>query len=213
MGKWMALVFVMLIISVGIEMAFIDSIKEKLSFIKISVLPVIVVCGLYITAFLISRAVYRYKNYGTVRNIRKQLYEKNANEHFSREENERIILESWLKKHDKMLKKGKTEQDFEKWAEKTLRSNKQSSKYFTVTLVIIVVAMIITTAIESTVFDTIMFAVIITVVEYFLWRFFIKTFRAGEAAQQSVIDKAKEQGLPLSTYIQNRLEPDNSDEE
>ena len=205
MGRWFAAVLGLEAVLLTGELVLYENFKDKLSFISLSVFVTCIVSALYITVFLVLRAVYRYKTYGTVRNIKKQIYEKSVRAHIDDEMTRSITLESWGRIHDRMIKKGKTEQDFEKKVNKILSSNRSGNKWFTVFMAVIVAVMIINVAIDSTLYDTVFFALVLGSIEFIVWRFFIKTFNSSAAAQEWIINSARDDGKSVYEFINDTL--------
>ena len=212
-NKWLGLTVVVFGVLLVAEVLLMKHFKDKLGFLSVSCLPYMICCAAYITVFLVCRAVYRYRTYGTVRNVTKQLYSDAHYKSIDDAEMKYMTMKRWQKTFDKMLRKGKTEEDFEKAVRNEIKNQKTGNVIFVVTTVSLTLISIIKVAMESALTDTILYAVIITVIEGLLIRFFLRTFKSGEKTTREIIDECESEGVSMSQFIKNKLDTTRESEE
>ena len=212
-NKWLGLTVVVFGVLIVAEIILIRHFKDKLEFMSISCLPYMICCAAYIVILLVCRAVYRYKTYGTVRNVTKQLYKEAHYKSIDDADTKYIIMKRWQKTHDKMIAKGKTEEDFEKAVRNEMKNQKTGNVIFVVTTVSLTLISIIKVAMESAIPDTIFYAIIISVIEGLLIRFFLRTFKSGEKSINEMIGECESEGVSMSQFLADRLDtPEESED-
>lgn len=204
-GKWLGLTVVVFGVLIAVEVILIRHFKDRLGFLSVSCLPYMICCAAYIVVFLVCRAVYRYKTYGTVRNVTKQLYKEAHYKSIDDIEVKYLTMKRWKKTHDKMLGKGKTEEDFEKTVRNELKNQKTGNVIFVVTTAALTLFSVIKVAMTSALFDTIIYAVMITVIEGLMIRFFLRAFKSGEKTVKELIDECESEGVSMSQFLEKRL--------
>lgn len=201
-----AVLFLMLAVFIVLEMLLYNQFEDAFNNIRGGVLSTTVICATYITSYLIGRTIYRYKRFGTVFNISKQIYNKSYFRNIEDAQLEYTMLKSLQKKSKKMLNKGKTPEEVRERIERTAQSNKKGNILMIIAFVIIYVGSIASTAINSTPMDTAIFALVLIAIEYPIAHFFVKQNKKGTAIMDKVLEKSRNSGKPLNEYIDSALE-------
>lgn len=176
--------------------------------------PMLLVSGGYVIIYLAVRSVWRYKKYGTLideqKRMRKKAYsmrELSGIAPFATQD-EIELMKTWRKKCDKLIRKGKytPETCIEKFKKDERMNDIADKGIFWFYIALYLFAVIFTRFDgESTLFDTLVFALILGVAEYFIYRFFIKAFRSGAAVRKHIIADAEKSGLSMPDYLDGRL--------
>ena len=197
--------FIILGLFVGLivlELAFRKSLE-----LNVPTAPLIIGCGVYLLGFYAVRSVWRLKKYGTVRDIRRQHTEDSYYKNLPNRDIERAYMEGLLKRYQHLARKGKVTEDAflakmereEKWV---VRSN----FIFTVFMVAMILYSIVKVALESTVIDTLFYALIVGVIEWFIWKLFIGSSKKSSAVRQRIYAACSKCGMTLPAYLESELE-------
>lgn len=171
------------------------------------VYPFLLGSGIYIIAYIILRAVWRYKNYGTILNSRKEIEQDSYYAGLENRDMEKIIYEGWKSRYQRLQKKGKiTEEAYFEKQSKEARIEKAIYKYgMTVLCVIVYVTSVVEVAADSTWLDTLCYAAILAAIEYFIFRWIIRTALKGIAHREKVLNACERSGMTLPAYIDMKL--------
>ena len=200
------LLFAVLSLIIVAEIFLFEQFEDVFKNIRAGVLYASVICVAYSISYLIGRTIYRYKKFGTVFNISKQIYNKSYFRNIEDAQLEYTTLKSLQKKSKKMLGKGKTPEEFRECIERTAQSNKLGNVLMIITLVIICVGSIVSTALNSTPMDTAIFALVVIAIEYLIAHFFVKQDKKATAIINKILERSKNSGKPLNEYIDSALE-------
>ncbi len=182
------------------------SIVDKVSLV-LPVYPFLIGSGLYIIAYIIVRAAWRYKNYGTILNSRKEIEQDSYYASLENRDMEKIIYDGWKSRYNRLLKKGKiTEETYFEKQSKEARIEKAIYKYGMPALAIVCcVSSVATVAAESTWIDTLFYAAILGIIEFFIFRWIIRTALKGVARREKVLKACEKSGMTLPAYIERKL--------
>jgi len=175
--------------------------------LMLPVYPFLLGSGIYIIAFIIVRAVWRYKNYGTIFNSRKQIEQDSYYTSLENRDMEKIIYEGWKSRYNRLLKKGKiTEEAYFEKQNKEAYIEKIIYKYAMPVLgIIMCVISVAEVAAESAWIDTLFYAAILGTIEYFIFRWIIRTALKGIACREKVLKSCEKSGMSLPAYIDEKL--------
>ena len=169
--------------------------------------PLVIGCGAYIALFAAARAVWRYKNYGTIFNERKRMLKDSYYKELGSADLETTVLKTWKRQYEKLSRRGKTDSEgFIEKVKKDERVNAAADKVYTLFCAAFYIVTVAVQASKSeTVGETLVYAVISGVILYGLWRFFLRAFKMGAAARRKLIKECESLGQPLPEFIADRL--------
>ncbi len=170
--------------------------------------PFIICSGIYILVYLIVRSIWRYKNYGSIRNTRKKIEQDSYYKNLYDKDMEKIYLKGWQSRYKRLSKKGKvTEENF---IDKLKKEEKATMTTMTilvpVLLGIVVVFSVFDVSRDSTWYDTLFFAALVCTIEYFIARWIIRSEKKQSAMRTGIIRRCEESGKTMPQYIETRLD-------
>ena len=203
-GVWYGIVIVVMIALIAASV----SLSGKLT-LMLPVWPFLLGSGLYIIAYIVVRAVWRYMNYGTIRNSRKILEKDSYYRNLEDRDLEKILLEGWQKQYGRRLKKGKT--TAESYLDDLKKNEALNDKMFRYVTPLIYAALCVFAVIQvasdgSGFWDTIFFAVLISAVAFFIYRWIYKIEAKNAALRKKHIINCEQQGKTMPEYIEETLE-------
>lgn len=176
--------------------------------------PLILISGGYVLVYLAVSSLLRYKKYGTIfdeqKRMRKKAYSTRQLSGIApfATEVEIKLMQIWRKKCDKLISKGRyTPETVIEQFKKDERMNDIVDKGIFRFYIVLYISAVIGTCFdgESTLSDTLVFAAVLGVVEFFLYRFFAKAFKDGAAVRKHIIADAEKSGLSMPDYLDGRL--------
>ncbi len=199
---WYILVLVLFVLLVGLGVYFFGDYS-----VLVPIHSLIISSGFYILVYIIVRSIWRLKNYGSLRNTRKQLEQSSYYKNLENKDIENAILKGWKWRYEKLLKRGKvTEESFLK---KLQDEEKFTEKFIGAgipTLFVLLTAVaVVETALTSTWYDTLTFAIIICVIEFFIGRCTLRSEKKQSAIRSRILDDCESKGITLPAYISERL--------
>ncbi len=202
-GGWYLMLLAMIIVFIGVGVEFFGDTS-----IMLLTHPFILCSGIYIIIYLIVRSIWRYKNYGSIRDTRKKIEQDSYYRNLYDKDMEKIYLEGWQSRYNRLSKKGKV--TAEGFIDKLKKEEKATMTTMTI-LVPVLFAAVIAFAIfdvarDSTWYDTLLFAAIIGTVEFFIARWIIRSEKKQSAMRTRVINMCEESGMTMPEYIETRLE-------
>lgn len=176
--------------------------------LELPVYPMIIGSGAYIAIYSVVTAIWRFKNYGTVRNVKKKLYDDSYYKSLTDINMEKALMEAWLKRYERLCKKGKTtEEGYIDVLKNDERKNRIGDKLTLAFYTAIILGFILDVAKDSTVIDTLIFSAIIITLEIAIFAAFHKAFKKGSALRLKHIAECERLGMTMPAYIRKRLEP------
>lgn len=201
-GGWYWLIIGMFVLFVAGGAALFGDVS-----LMLPVWPVILGSAGYILLYVIVRAVWRYKNFGSVFNSRKQLEQDSYYRNLENRDLEKILLEGWQKRYERLVKKSKV--TAETYLEKLQKEERLNKKMMRVVLPLCIAAIcvfcIFDVALESTWHDTLFFALFIGAVEFFICRWMIRNEKKNSALRTKHLDECERQNKTLPDYIEETL--------
>ena len=198
---FMLLAIIVVFIGVGVEI-FGDTSIMLLTH------PFILCSAIYIVIYFIVRSIWRYRNYGSIRDTRKQIEQDSYYRNLYDRDMEKIYLEGWRSRYNRLSKKGKV--TAEGFIDKLKKEEKTTMTMMTVVVPVLFTAVvafsIFDVARDSTWYDTLLFTAIIGTVEFFIARWIIRSEKKQSAIRTGVIRRCEESGLTMPEYIEKRLE-------
>lgn len=171
--------------------------------LKIPLIPVILIAGIYILIYVIVRSVFRYKKTGSVRK-EKDPYKEAEKEAENRRLKKKFIegSEKRLNRINKRLRrKGKEELTPEAFMEKLYKEDEDSGKWNMVAdmgVGILYIILVVFIAKDSTLVDTFMLAMILLVV-YMLYLKIFKSFFSMKFMEELLLE-CKQKGITIFEY-------------
>lgn len=202
-GKWS---FIMLGTVVGLIAISIAVLGDAT--LELPIYPLIIGSGAYIAVYSAVTALWRYKIYGTVRNVKNKLYSDSYYKSLTDINMEKTLMEAWLKRYERLSKKGKTtEEGYINELKKDEKQNRIADKITLVFYIAVMVGFILVVAKDSTVIDTLIFSAIIITLESAIFAAFHKAFKKGSALRMKHIAECERSGMTLPAYIRSKLRP------
>ncbi len=177
--------------------------------LMLPVWPFLLASALYIMAYIIVRAIWRYRNYGSILNTRKQLEQDSYYRNLEDRDIEKIVLEAWQKQFARRQKKGRsTAEGYLDELKKNEALEEKMLKYFTpIIYVALCVFAVVQVASEgSGVLDTLFFAALISAVAFLVYRWIYKIEAKNAALRKKHIARCEQQGLTMPEYLEETLE-------
>ncbi len=170
-------------------------------------LPAAIVSGVYIAVYYTVRSGWRYRNYGTIRDRRKQILKDNYYRELGDKKAESVMLREWKRKFDRLSqKKGMTAAEF---LEK-LRKDESKLNITVICADIFYVALYTCAVAEKIVHGeslktALPFAVISGLIIYFICGNFSKGFHNSLEIYRRLIRECDSTKQPVDEYIDMRL--------
>lgn len=177
--------------------------------LNVPTLPLIIGSGVYIAVFFTARSIYRYKNFGTIRNVHKQMLKDNYYKELSSTQLEETVLKGWRKRYEIESSKGKiTAEGFVERLKKDERINDIVDRGLDIFYAVVYIFTIIErmTDPEQGTIDLLFYALIMGVFLFLIWRFFSGAFRKGSGVRKKLIQECLQAGVTMPEYINNRLQ-------
>lgn len=202
-GKWSFIILGTIFGLIAIAIAIFGGME-----LELPLYPMIIGSGAYIIVYTAVTAVLRYKKYGTVRNVKKKLYDDSYYKSLADLDMEKALMEAWLKRYERLSKKGKTtEEGYIDVLKNDERKNRIGDKITLVFYIVIIAGFIFAVARDSTVIDTLIFSAIIITLESAIYYAFHKGFKKGSALRMKHIAECERSGMTMPEYIRKTLEP------
>ena len=175
--------------------------------LMLPVWPFLLGSALYIIAYIVARAIWRYRNFGTIRNARKQLEQDSYYKNLEDRDLEKILLEAWKKRFARLQKQGKVTE--ESYLEELTKNENLEGKIFRYVTPLIYIAIcifsIVQVARDSGLADSIFFAVFISVITFFIYRWLYRIEAKNAALRRKHLDNCRAQGKTMPDYIEESL--------
>lgn len=199
---WYILVIALFVLLVGLGVYFFGDYS-----VLVPIHSVVLASGFYIFFYIVVRSIWRLKNYGSLRNTKKQLEQSGYYKNLENKDIENAILKGWKSRYAMLSKRGKvTEESYlQKLCDEEQLSKKITSVGIPVVFVVLTVFAIIQTALTSTWYDTLIFAIIICVVEFFIGRWTLRSEKKQSAIRSRMPKECESKGMTLPDYISERL--------
>jgi len=170
--------------------------------------PFLIGSGLYIVVYVILRAIWRYRNYGSVSNTRKQMEKDSYYRNLQDRDIEKVLLTSWQKRFVRLQKKGKVTE--ESYLDELTKNEELGDKLFKYVTPLIYIAVcvfsVVQVARDSGIADTIFFAVFISGFTFLVYRWLYKIEVKNAALRKKHISECRRQGKTMPQYIEDTLE-------
>ncbi len=207
-GGWYFMLLAMIFVFIGIGVEVFGDVS-----VMLLTHPFILCSAIYIVVYLIVRSIWRYRNYGSVRNTRKQIEQDSYYRNLYDKDMEKIYLEGWRSRYNRLSKKGKV--TAEGFIDKLKKEEKTTMTTMTI-LVPVLFAVVIAFAAfdvarDSTWYDTLFFVAVIGTIEYFIARWIIRSEKKQSAMRTGVIRRCEESGMTMPEYIDAKLEEYNAE--
>lgn len=201
-GGWYWVLGIMFVAFMGVGM----KLAEGLS-LMLPVWPFVLGSAGYILLYIIVRAVYRYKNYGTLRNERRLMEQDSYYKNLQDRDLEKILLTGWQKRFQRLEKRGKVTR--ETYLDKLLKEEKIGQKIVTIGVPvgfgIAALISVADTAMEGSLQDALAFALFLAVMEFFICRWIIRGEKKRSALRMKHLNACRERGITLPDYIEEEL--------
>ncbi len=199
---WYFLIPAMFFVLIGLGVHFFGDMS-----ITLLTHPFILCSGIYIVIYLIVRSIWRYKNYGSVRNTRKKIEQDSYYRNLYDKDMEKIYLKSWKSSFKRLSKKGKV--TAESFIDKLKKEEKTTMTTVTIAVPVLFGAVILFSAFDvardSTWYDTLFYIAIVSTIEYFIARWIIRSEKKQSAMRTGIIRRCEESGLTMPEYIEANL--------
>lgn len=175
-------------------------------FPSIPMLPVVLTSAAYVVLYLLVTSVLRYRKTGSLRRPKKASpYKDSYYTQLEDKDLRRFIEKGWLKRWQKKQKRGMAEADFRGEIAKLEKFNGISNKVVDAMFIVIPAIAVILVAKDSALSDTLLFAGILTVVEYFVWKLLHKANLENAALRAHILADAEQSGLTLPAFLAQEL--------
>ncbi len=200
-GVWYMLMFVMLVVLIAASVILVGDATYP-----VPVWLLLVLSAGYITVYLIGRSVLRYQKYGTIRNIGKQLAQDSYYKNLENKDLEIACLEGWEIRWKRLDKKKKIPPEaFLPLLQKEDRISDRMQYGYAAIFIVVSLSVVIGSAEVNSVTDTILFAVVLAVVEYLLYRVFRRNERKIAAIRKRLLRQCEASGKTMPEYIEEAL--------
>ena len=201
---WTGILIALFLILVGMEAALL---RERSLLIAGWVL--LCISAAYLLGFYIIRWVCRWRKYGTLRDVRGEIYRDSYYTGLREQALERAIMEGMLKQYEHLAQKGKvTAADY---ADK-LRADEQALMrgeiWFGAGICAVYAAAVGYTAVQSPLSDTLIFAGVLGILVYGIWRIYRSANRRNAAIRQRIFTACAESGQTMPDYLRKALGAD-----
>lgn len=202
-GQYFPLIVIALfVVLIGLGVHFFSDVT-----VMLPTAPFIIGSGLYIVIYLIVRSVWRLKNYGSLRNTRKQIEQDSYYRNLQNKDMEKAVLKGWKYRFEKLSKKGKV--TAEGYLEKLKKEEKLTLNVMTVMVPVLLAAVslgfIIDVVRDSTWYDSLIFIALIGTIEYFIGRWIIRSEKKQSAIRTRILRQCEESGKTMPDYIDGEL--------
>jgi hypothetical protein len=204
-GKWALIICGIFIVLIAVLVILFGDTE-----LMLPAAPAVFGCIGYLLVYYITAAVLRYRKYGTVRNVRGQLYKdayyKNLTDKDLERQNYELILKAWKKRYARKIRKGSlTEEQCLQAARDYERFERIGSRVTDLLFVLIPLAFVIQVFRESELWSALFFTVLITAAEYALWRFFNRLSKSQALRRKQFLDECEQRGMTLPAFIEEKL--------
>lgn len=169
---------------------------------------ILFISGGYVALYLVVRSILRYRRYGTIRNVKKQLMEDHYYKNLENKDLEKAVLEGWQIRYKRLSRKNKTTP--EGYIELLKKDEKFYEKTGFITpaiFIVLTISAILSNAQSSeTWVDTLMFAAFMITIEYLIYRFFRKGEKRNRALCKRLLNECEQSGKTMPEYIEEKLE-------
>ena len=177
--------------------------------LMLPVWPFLLGSGIYIVVYIIARAIWRYKNYGTIRNSRKALKQDSYYRNLEDRDLEKIILEAWHKQFVRRQKKGKS--TAEGYLDELKNAEVIEDKLLRYGTPLVYAALCVFAVVQvasegSGFWDTLLFAALISVVSFFVYRWIYKIEAKNAALRKKHLSCCEQQGKTMPEYLEETIE-------
>lgn len=163
------------------------------------------VCLVYILGYKMIVWKKRYEDHGNIRRTEEEksrtfrgVFKESLKEAMENESVDLDLLKNLHKKYNrKNRKKSISYEEFDAKLWKEQKSMEKESKYLGIFFLVLVICSVAGTSLTSTLADTLIFAVILSVMEFLIWKFFKNTTKLGYEMRQKILDKAKEENITV----------------
>lgn len=163
------------------------------------------VCLVYILGYKMIVWKKRYEDHGNIRRTEEEksrtfrgVFQETLKETMENESVDLDLLKNLHKKYNrKNRKKPISYEEFDAKLWKEQKSMEKESKYLGIFFLVLVICSVAGTSLTSTLADTLIFAVILSVMEFLIWKFFKNTTKLGYEMRQKILDKAKEENITV----------------
>ena len=204
-GKWALIICGIFIVLIAVLVILFGDTE-----LMLPAAPAVFGCIGYLLVYYITAAVLRYRKYGTVRNVRGQLYKdayyKNLPDKDLERQNYELILKAWKKRYARKIRKGSlTEEQCLQAARDYERFERIGSGITNVLFVLIPLAFVIQVFRESAWWDALIFTALLGALEFAIWRFFRKINVRQAACRMEMLNECEQRGMTLPAYIEEKL--------
>ncbi len=201
-GVWYFLMLLALVLLFIGGMTLASSVE-----MSVPVMALILISGGYAALYLIVRSIWRYRNFGTIRNTRKQLAQDSYYKNLQDKDLENAYLEGLQMRWKRYERKKKmTAEEFLPFMLKEEKLMEKTEWIYTAIAVVIGLCSIIGVAMDgSGVLDVLTFTLFISVVEFVIWRAIIRSDRKGAALRRRIFKECEDSGKTLPDYIDSRI--------
>lgn len=183
--------------------------------IKIPVLPMVIVSGVYAIIYFAITTISRYKKYGRIAKVDKA--EKQAKKEFNQSLTDKSFEEGSIQGmasrfrriNKRRRKRGKpelTQEDFAAKIRKEERINAKLDKWMILVFVALVLGPTIPEMINNTIVDGLILGAMLCVVEFFIYRSFKKISVNGSRIRLRILEECENQGITIEEYEQKMKE-------
>ena len=157
--------------------------------IMISVIPLIALCGAYILVFFVVRSAIRYRNCGTIFNMKKMMLKDSYYRELNDTQTDRLILGGISRDYEKLSKKETvTKADFLDKLKSQRRWSAVGELVFNVIIGIAYIMQVVKAVEESqTITDVLLYALIAGVITFFIWNLLSGGLKRYFASQLRIV--------------------------
>ncbi len=197
-GVWYFLMLLVLVLLFIGGMTLASNIE-----MSVPVMVLILISGGYAALYLIVRSIWRYRNFGTIRNTRKQLSKESYYKNLLDKDLENAYLEGMQMRWKRYEKRKKmTAEEFLPFMLKEEKLMEKMEWIYTAIAVVIGLGSVVSVAMEgSGILDVLTFALFISVVEFFIWRAIIRSERKNAVLRKRLFRECEASGKTLPDYI------------
>ncbi len=202
-GVWY---FLMLLVLVGLFIGGM-TLASRVE-MSVPVMLLILIGGGYAALYLIVRSIWRYRNFGTIRNTRKQLAKDSYYRNLQDKDLEKAYLEGmqmrW-KRYDK--RKKMTAEEFLPFMLKEEKLMDRMPAIYCGIFGVVTGASIIGVALDgSGILDVLTFALFICVIEFFIGRAVLRSERKSAVLRKRLYRECEASGKTLPDYLAERID-------
>ena len=203
-GTWSNIAFISLIVMFAATIVFQASLSVEL---EVPALPLAIGAGAYIAVFFAVRSYLRYKEFGTIRDVRKQMRKDSYYKEISDQQLEQTVLKTWQKQYTKFSSKGKATPDSYIGM---LKKNEKANDIANTAIDLFMAACFISIVVNKVqdyqgVADLLVYLAFMGTLMFFFWRFISGAFRRGSAIRKNLIRECETAGQTMPDFITERL--------